>query len=162
MAQVSIDILPVKGVRVWPHFAPYHYLSDVYRGHHAWLFVIDGDPVAFTSIIRMPNGKVKNAWREHRTVVLPAYQGMGIGPRASDWTAHHVCTILAPEGRYFSKTVHPRLGGYRENSPLWLGTRHNRETVNKSARGEQKIHKGHIWANRTSYAHEYIGHLEEH
>ena len=44
----------------------------------------NGQLVAFGASMTMPNGYIKNAWRGHRTVILPDFQGMGIGVRFSD------------------------------------------------------------------------------
>lgn len=57
--------------------------------------------------------------REHRTVVLPPYQGLGIGTRLSDAIAH---SHLLEGYEYYSKTAHPRFGQYRNHSPLWVPT----------------------------------------
>lgn len=65
------------------------------------------------------------AWRAHRTVVLPAWQGLGVGSRLSDAAAalHH------REGYdYYGQTVHPRFGAYRDASPLWRPTLWNHST----------------------------------
>lgn len=58
-------------------------------------------------------------WRAHRTVVLPAWQGLGIGGRLSDAAAalHQWAGC-----DYYGQTVHPRFGAYRDSSPLWRGT----------------------------------------
>jgi GNAT superfamily N-acetyltransferase len=154
--ELTFDIYPVTGKKIWPYFAEHHYLSENYVGHRAWIAVVDDVPVGFSSIIRFPSGSVKNAWREHRTVIIPQFQGLGLGARLSDWTAHYVCaTLTEGEGRYFSKTVHPRLGEYREHSPLWKPT-----SKNKIARTEKEagaVYKGYSLTNRSSYSHEYIG-----
>lgn len=145
----------INGYKMWPFFAQHHYLSETYKGHRAFLAVINDDPVAFSSIMRYPSGTVKNAWREHRTVVLPQFQGLGLGARMSDWTAHYICDTL--DARYFSKTVHPRLGEYRERSPLWKPTSKNKKgrTVKEAA----VSYRDHSTVTRVSYSHEYIGHL---
>lgn len=159
--QLVFSIYEVAGKAIWPYFAPHHYLSENYSGHMAWIVVdIDDQPVAFTSIMAFPSGSFKNGWREHRTVVLPNYQGMGLGVRLGDWTAHHVCAILTDgQGRYFSKTVHPRMGEYREHSPLWKATSKNRR--GRTEREAQNVYKGYSLTNRLSYSHEYIGHLND-
>jgi GNAT superfamily N-acetyltransferase len=157
LGSLEFYVYPVRGSKVWPYFAEYHYLSDVYRGHHAFIAVRGSEPVAFSSIMAFPSGSFKNAWREHRTVVLPQFQGLGLGARLSDWTAHFVCATLTDgQGRYFSKTVHPRLGEYRENSPLWTPTSKNKKK--RTERERAGGHKGHHLVERKSYSHEYIGH----
>jgi hypothetical protein len=84
--------------------------------------VIDDIPVAFAAAIPFPHGSFKKAWRGHRTVVLPDYQGLGIGVRISDFVAHHFATNGY---RYFSKTAHPRMGLYRDRHPNWHPTSSN-------------------------------------
>lgn len=157
-SELEFVVWEIDGYKMWPYFAEYHYLSDTYKGHRAFLAVIDDSPVAFSSIMRYPSGTVKNAWREHRTVVIPQFQGLGLGARMSDWTAHYVCdTLTEGQGRYFSKTVHPRLGEYRERSPLWKPTSKNKK--GRSAKEAAETYRDHSVVTRVSYSHEYIGHL---
>lgn len=53
---------------------------------------------------------------EHRTVVLPDYQGTGIGSVMSDAVAHELELL----GYAFtSLTIHPFFGSYRDKSPFW-------------------------------------------
>src|SRR6478609_11166548 len=136
---------------MWPYFAPHHYLSANYAGHRAWIAVINEKPVAFSSIMAFPSGNWKNGWREHRTVVLPQFQGLGLGARMGDWTGHYVCTVLTDgQGVYYSKTVHPRLGEYREASPLWRATSKN--GVIRTEKEAGAVHKGYSLTRRKSYS----------
>lgn len=154
---MNIDILPVTAKGVWPLFAPHHYLTGKYAGHRAWLAILpeDGTPVAFTSIIAAPSGHFKRGWREHRTVVLPDFQGLGIGARLGDWVGDYVCRIHTEgEGRYFSRTMHPRLGAYREASPLWKATSSNKKANVGVAAGRMGLGVD----GRASFSHEYVGH----
>lgn len=158
--ELTFDIHEVDGYRMWPYFASHHYLSSTYRGHKAWIAVVDDQPVGFSSIMAFPSGNFKNGWREHRTVIIPQFQGLGLGARLSDWTAHYVCaTLTSGQGRYFSKTVHPRLGEYREHSPLWKPTSKNK--VARTAKEAASVYKGYSLTNRPSYSHEYIGAQDE-
>lgn len=121
----ALTIHPIEGRvnkdEVWALFAPYHYLtSGLNRASHCWVVLWDEDPVAFTSAITMPSGTLKNAWREHRTVVLPDYQGLGIGAVLGDWLGQ---THLDRGYRFYSRTTHPRLARYRRASPLWRETK---------------------------------------
>jgi len=101
-------------------FKDHHYLSgNLNKAGRCYVGVWDNRIVAFGSSITMPCGSIKKAWRGHRTVVLPDFQGMGIGVRFSDAIAQ----IHIEEGhRYFSRTAHPRMIWYRENSRLWKPT----------------------------------------
>lgn len=83
---------------------------------------LDGVPVAFAAAIAFPHAHIKKAWRGHRTVVLPDYQGLGIGVRLSDFVAQW---FVDNGNRYFSKTAHPRMGEYRDKHPHWHPTSSN-------------------------------------
>jgi GNAT superfamily N-acetyltransferase len=135
-------------------FKEHHYLrADILTSARCFVGLWDGILVAFGSAIAMPNGYLKHAWRGHRSVVLPDFQGMGIGVRFSD----AIGEIHLDEGkRYFSRTAHPRMGFYRTNSPLWKPT-----SKNKRLRTDVKhmnIFKNHYADNeRICFSHEYIG-----
>ena len=67
--------------------------------------------------------------REHRTVVLPDFQGLGMASRFCDGIGE----LLSIEGlRLQSKTAHPRYGKYRDRSLLWrpTGANHKKGQVN--------------------------------
>ena len=88
--------------------------------------------------------------------MLPDYQGLGLGVRISDATAE---MFLMQGCRYFSKTAHPRMGEYRNRSPLWKPTSKNGRTREDYGTGkdtyEQRYKMKH--AHRLCYSHEYIG-----
>lgn len=159
---IELKIYPCKR-NIWTMFAKHHYLSTTLNptcrsyistaSFNNELEII----VGFVSSLSLPSGTVKNAYREHRTVVLPDYQGLGIGPRISDAVAQ----IHINEGkRYFSRTAHPRFGEYRNNSPLWKATSKNRKKRDDIAR---RVKNGYNFNNynfddvRVCYSHEYIG-----
>jgi GNAT superfamily N-acetyltransferase/ABC-type thiamine transport system ATPase subunit len=139
---------------VWKHFAPHHYLSEsLNKSAHCYLAFWNGSVVGFVASIAYPSGTVKEAYREHRLVVHPDFQGFGIGPRLSEAVAQH---YLDNGKRYFSKTSHPRLGGYRDQSALWKPTskNHKRRTDGLNLDGKARWS---IDPNRWSYSHEYVG-----
>lgn len=139
---------------VWSHFAPYHYLSEsLNKAAHCYLAFWNGAVVGFVASIAYPSGTVKNAFREHRLVVHPDYQGLGIGPKLSELVAQH---YVDNGKRYFSKTSHPRLGGYRDQSDKWKPTskNHMRRTDGMNLEGKARWS---IDPNRWSYSHEYLG-----
>lgn len=151
--ELVLEIRPCSNA-VWQHFAAHHYLSEsLNKAAHCYLALWNGSVVGFVATLAYPSGTVKSAFREHRLVVHPDYQGLGIGPKLSELIGQH---YLDNGKRYFSKTSHPRLGGYRDQSPLWKPTskNHMRRTDALNLEGKQRWS---IDPNRWSYSHEYIG-----
>lgn len=139
----------------WTIFKNHHYLDDkLNKSARCYLAKWNCNPVGFVAVLSFPSGTFKNAWREHRVVVLPDYQGLGIGVRLSDAIAE---TYVFKGLRYFSKTAHPRMGEYRNRSSLWKPTSKNmmRRTDYKADRDAKYDRAKHI--NRFCYSHEFIG-----
>lgn len=99
----------------WTLFAPHHYLTgDLNRSARCFLATWDDRPVAFVAVLPLM-GRT-GAWREHRVVCLPEFQGVGIGLRVSE----AVGSIVAALGwRYSSTTSHPGFIAARRRSPAW-------------------------------------------
>lgn len=154
-------------IQAWPIFSRHHYMtSEINHAARCWLLINDESrPCGFSSAIPFPRRGFKNAWREHRTVILPDYQGMGLGSRASN----AVADMFYKRGcRYFSKTAHPHFGEYRNHSPLWRATSMNMVSRTKSytaiSKGEKQMRLGAYTrfdylthADRVCYSHEYVG-----
>ena len=142
-------------VQDWKMFARHHYLSgEIHNSAQCYIGTINDHVVAFSSVLPMPTGFLCNAYREHRTVLLPDYQGLGIGVRFSD----AVASIQVSMGRrYYSKTTHPRMGQYRSESPYWRPTSENMRS-RRSGKADDFAHmneKARIGI--LAYSHEYIG-----
>jgi GNAT superfamily N-acetyltransferase len=156
--ELSIDEVtggPAK-TDAWKLFAPHHYMSGSLNTSARCFIATDKAthrPVAFRAVLAQPC-RVKNLWRGHRLVVLPEYQGLGIGPQMDE----HVGELLLQNGkRFISRTIHPRLGEYRERSPLWKATTKNR-VVTKLMYGEGNSYRStKPPLARLSYSHEYVG-----
>ena len=62
---------------VWPLFRGHHYLSaDMHRAAKVFVAYWLGRPVALTSYLHFPHASTARFKREHRTVVLPDFQGI--------------------------------------------------------------------------------------
>jgi GNAT superfamily N-acetyltransferase len=135
-------------------FKNHHYLDDkISKATRCWIGVWNGNIVCFGASMAMPSGSIKNTWRGHRTVVLPDYQGMGIGVRFSNAIAQ---LHLDDGKRYFSRTAHPRMGFYRENSPLWKPTSKNKK-LRTDVKHINMFNDHYIDNKRVCFSHEYIG-----
>lgn len=156
--KIEIEIFDCSGDRakVWRLFEREHYLTKkLNNSSRCFLACWNGKPVAFCAVLALPSGTVKNAWREHRLVVLPDYQGLGIGNRLSEW----VGDLLISEGRrYFSKTANIKLGRYRDNSPKWRKTsKHGKKLYKKDIIKDAKgLFNEYLYLKRVCFAHEYV------
>lgn len=139
----------------WDSFMRHHYLrDDIHKAARCFIATWDGVLVGFSSSLPFPHAVVKRAYREHRTVVLPEYQGLGIGVALSD----HAAAIHVSEGkRYFSRTTHPRMGEHRERSEAWRPTDKNRKRRHSQGRNRADVSHWQADFNRVAYSHEYVG-----
>jgi ABC-type lipoprotein export system ATPase subunit/GNAT superfamily N-acetyltransferase len=160
--------LTIRGTspKTWEMFRRHHYLdTSMSRSVHCYVGLIGDKPVAFHAAIHSTNRDIHSYWRGHRTVVLPEFQGLGIGTAFSDAIAE---MYVSRGMRYFSKTAHPSFGEHRQKSPLWRPT----STNLKSRKSSYLLKDGSIRAmpgyggnaeiarrdaGRICYSHEYIG-----
>lgn len=135
-------------------FKDHHYLDgNINKAARCYIGVWNDKIVAFGAVLTLPNGNLKNAWRAHRTVVLPDFQGMGIGVRFSDAIAQ----IHIDQGhRFFSRTAHPRMIYYRESSPLWKPTSKHKK-LRKDVTDKNIFNNHHFDNKRLCGSFEYIG-----
>ena len=156
-SNIEIEIRPCDTEAVWEIFKKHHYLSmSVNKSANTWAIISGSKIIGMTSVIAFPSKNWKNGWRGHRTVILPEFQGMGIGTKVSDIIADY---IVSTGARYFSKTSHPAFGEHRNNSPAWRATSKNM-VIRKDYKSDRKTKEdGHKLkhANRLCYSHEYIG-----
>ena len=161
----SSFVISINGCtkEAWNLFKKYHYLSaDLNKSSDCYIGQLNNRPIAFGAVICQPC-VLKHAYREHRIVVLPDFQGMGIGNKFSESIGQ---AYVNAGCRYISKTANPRMGIHRDNSSLWRQTSHNHSdrtdmlkstfTSNKSIyfRTDDVVN---VYAKRVCYAHEYIG-----
>jgi hypothetical protein len=118
--EITLDVFRCDP-SAWQLFAPHHYLSnDLLRGAVCFLATWQGQSVAFSSWIPFFGGGPP-CRREHRTVCLPDFQGVGIG-NALSATIAGMWKGLGY--RAVSTTTHPAMTRARDKSPLWVLTRH--------------------------------------
>jgi ABC-type iron transport system FetAB ATPase subunit len=116
---ISLEIKRVSR-EIWSLFSAHHYLSrTLLRSSRCFVALWNNNPVAFTAVIYLPHATLKNSWREHRTVCLPDFQGVGIGNAMSDAIGSLIRGI---EGRYYSRTSAPGMIASRRRSKNWKTT----------------------------------------
>ena len=112
---IPLDLVRVSA-SAWPIFAPHHYLSQALnQSAVCFLASWKEHPVAFSAWLPFVGAGPKTR-REHRTVTLPDYQGVGLGNALSDFVA----SLWAGLGyRAISTTTHPAMIRARLRSPNW-------------------------------------------
>lgn len=153
---IDLDIYRVK-ISAWELFKRHHYLSSTI-GTQAMCFVADwkGKSVAFSSAIHHVGQFF--GFREHRTVCLPDYQGVGIGNALSEYVA----SLFASRGRYYGTTSSASMIHHRNRSPLWAMTRTPKLISDKAEIRTSKLkmgNKGHMSRsnNRLTAGFIYVG-----
>ena len=130
----------------WPAFKPHHYLSgNLNPAAACFIGLVNDEPAAFTAVLPFPH-PTHSGWREHRTVCLPDYQGVGIGNAMSEYVA----SLYAAYGKpYTSTTSHPAMIRHRAKSPLWrltrkpsLGSRDARKSLMRKTTAIDRITAG--------------------
>jgi ABC-type lipoprotein export system ATPase subunit/GNAT superfamily N-acetyltransferase len=149
--QIELQVSRVE-YDTWNLFKKHHYLTeDVNKSCKFLLFEWDNKPIGIVAIINQPRKGCPNGFAISRVVVMPDFQGMGLGVKISEFSA---ALIRNQGGLCFIKTVNPALGEYFNKSSTWRNTSSNgksrkiKEDTDKKARNRLE---------RLSYSHEYIG-----
>ena len=103
----------------WNIFKQHHYMSEnLNKAAKCFVLTLNDKPVAFMAILPFPHGHIKNGFRISRIVVLPDYQGLGLGFVIIDYFA----SLYAADNKtMYIKTSNPALfGAMSKNTDKWL------------------------------------------
>lgn len=100
----------------WEAFREHHYLNhSFHKGSTAFIAEIDKRPAAFCAT--MFDHSKSSAWRTHRLVTHPDFQGIGVGHALHDLVAG----MYAAKGvQYRVVTSHPSMIGHCVRSSKWI------------------------------------------
>jgi ABC-type ATPase with predicted acetyltransferase domain len=94
----------------WNIFKQHHYLTeDLNKASKCFVFLWNDKPIGFIAVLPFPNGSFKDAFRISRLVILPDFQGLGIGIE--------LLTYISKLYTFESKTMYIRTS----NPALYLG-----------------------------------------
>lgn len=126
----------------WKIFKNHHYLSDeLSKAAKSFVILQNDKSIGFVAILPMPSGTVKDAWRVSRIVILPDYQGLGIGIKVLNLFGS---MYKKDKKILYIKTSNPSLfKGMERNTKNWkLCTENNNvEQIKKS--NERLIEQGY-------------------
>jgi len=150
--QITLQVSRVEA-ETWDFFKKHHYLTeDVNKSCKFLLFEWNDKPIGIVAIINQPRKGCSNGFAISRIVVMPDFQGMGLGVKLSEFCGGLIRNM---DGLCFIKTVNPALGVYFNRSKQWRGTAMNNKIRHKSSSSSDTSAKNRL--ERASYCHEYIG-----
>ncbi len=138
----------------WRIFKAHHYLdTNIHKGAECFVATWEDRPVAFSSVIHFPHPRCSKFKKGHRTVVLPDFQGVGIGNMLSEFVAEHYTN----KGfRFISTTSAPAMISHRSKSKKWRTARFGR-TSKVGRISSLKSFANTVRSNCISAGFEYIG-----
>lgn len=113
------------------------------------------------SVLNQPSGSYKYAYRVHRVVVLPDYQGLGIGTKLFDFFGEY---FISNGDKLFLRSSHIRLANHCRSSNKWLEGSSSCKISNAGGASHEKKYKNYD-RKRIPYSFEYVGenyNLKEH
>ncbi len=111
---------------------------------------IENNPVCFFAVLHFPHPKVKNFKKGHRLVVLPDYQGLGIGHIFSSEIAQD---FIDKGYRFIITSSTKSLYTQRSKDKKWKVTRKGRV----SGGAKTAVLRSTISNNKLTYSYEYVG-----
>ena len=106
--------------------------------------------VGMNAILPVPSGNLKHGFRGHRYVVLPDYQGLGIGTALMEFVADE---YLKNGNKYYSRATHLKVRNHWNESNKWIPTSHNNKQADKNSNIDYKKHD----TSRVCGSYEYMG-----
>jgi ABC-type lipoprotein export system ATPase subunit/GNAT superfamily N-acetyltransferase len=144
---IKFEIFSCPDKTIWKMFAKYHYLSHSHNNAASVYIAMVNDAIAgFISILHFPHPNVKNMKKVHRLVILPDYQGIGIG----GILLNDIADIYKKDNwRFNIVTSAPSLINSLKKSNTWITTRFSRtKSQSKSSSiGNMKTSENRITAS---------------
>ena len=78
--EIKFEIFNTNDKTIWKMFAKHHYLNHTHNNAASVYIAIVNEQIAgFLSVLHLPHPKAKTIKKVHRLVIMPDYQGLGIG-----------------------------------------------------------------------------------
>lgn len=137
-------------------FRKHHYLNHSHnKAARVFIATLNGQICAFSSILPFPHPKKKGFYKDHRTVVLPDFQGLNI----AYFLTKFICEFLKKENKgWITTTSNPARIAQLKKDKNFKCTRIGRASSGSGSGKIQNKHiKGSTSCNRITVSFEYIG-----
>lgn len=124
--EIKFEIFNTTDKTIWKMFAKHHYLSHNHNNAaNVFIATVNDEIAGFISILHFPHPKAKNIKKVHRLVILPDYQGAGIGLRLLNEIGY---IYKKQKYKYTIVTSAPSLINALKKSKEWICKRIGRAT----------------------------------
>ena len=144
---------------VWNIFRHHHYMTqDLNNTSTLYTLFYKNTMVACCYVLSLACGSLQNAWRIHRLVVNPDYQGLGIGTKFLE----AICDLYSYSGgSVYIRTSHIKLRTYfNAHTEKWLLSNSSnsaiRYTKMENSQSNQRNKYKNV-KNTIAYSYKYIG-----
>lgn len=150
--QISLQVYRTEP-DTWQLFKKHHYMTqELNSSAMCFCFTWENQLVAFAAILPQLSKGVGKAMRMSRLVILPDFQGLGLGGKILDFMGG-IC--LANGYKFYIKTIHFRMGLHLEHSNKWKPTIYNGK-LRKKKEEVNDIRCRRLFT-RKSYCYKYNG-----
>jgi ABC-type lipoprotein export system ATPase subunit/GNAT superfamily N-acetyltransferase len=132
----------------WNLFKQHHYLTeDLNKAANNYIVLWNDKPICFIGILPFPGVGDEKTRRISRIVVLPDFQGLGLGKNI----LNYISSLYAKEkSTMYIRTMSPALGLALSKDVNWIATSSNLKIPQQDSNGRKLI-------ERPSYSYKYIG-----
>jgi energy-coupling factor transporter ATP-binding protein EcfA2/predicted acetyltransferase len=150
--EISLQVSRVEA-ETWDIFKKHHYLTEELNySCKCFLFEYNHKPIGICCVLSSPRKNYSNSVSISRIVVIPDYQGLGLGSKICNF----IGGIFTNNGNVlYIKTANPALGEYFNNNKNWKATAHNMKSRPDKFYAKEKGYKNRL--ERYSYCHKYVG-----
>jgi ABC-type ATPase with predicted acetyltransferase domain len=143
--EIKFEIFNTRDKTIWKMFAKHHYLSHTHNNAaNVFIATVNNQIAGFLSVLHFPHPKSKNIKKVHRLVILPDYQGAGIGIRFLNEIGY---IYKKEKQRYNIMTSAPSLIFALKKSNKWNCIRYGRVSEAKKGVLEGTTSKNRITAS---------------
>lgn len=149
LRQPKIELQIVRcRYETWKLFKQHHYLTeDLNKAATNFLILWNEQPIAFVGVLPFPGVGDEKTRRISRIVVLPDFQGLGLGKNI----LNYISSLYAKEkSTMYIRTMSPALGIALSKDKNWIATSSNLKIPQADTNGRKLI-------ERPSYSYKYIG-----
>ena len=132
----------------WKIFKQHHYLTeDLNKAAQCYVFLWNDKPIAFVAILPFPGVGDPKTRRISRIVVLPDFQGLGLGKEIVNYIS---ALYWKEDHQMFIRTMNPALGIALDRDSNWSQTAGHLKVPPKDTSGRKML-------ERPSYSYKYTG-----